>query len=213
MWYDIAIGTIPLIHSCLCLLNMVNVIEWKNDGSSPWVCLSFTTSYTFKYKWKKNFGGSYYQIFHCGVREGNLENISIVVKFFLLVDGASQYDFLGWYLLQSCSLHELCEKCCTFLFFVHNLVWTSFCFRSMQNIQISSIRWHERHYCLLIKRHTLMGGSKNGCNGTRKIAIEHFFMEQKVYDKSQGGTTQENNWDFLSNATRKAQFLISSLFF
>jgi hypothetical protein len=38
-------------------------------------------------------------------------------------------------------------------------------------------------------------------------------MEQKVYDNSQGGTTQENNWDFLSNATRKAQFLISSLFF
>jgi hypothetical protein len=45
----------------------------------------------------------------------------------------------------------------------------------------------------MIKKHTLMGGSKNGCNGTRKIAIEHFFMEQKVYDNSQGGTTQENN--------------------
>jgi hypothetical protein len=27
-----------------------------------------------------------------------------------------------------------------------------------------------------------MGGSKNGCNGTKKSAIEHFFMEQKVYD-------------------------------
>jgi hypothetical protein len=36
-----------------------------------------------------------------------------------------------------------------------------------------------------------MGGSKNGCNGTKKSAIEQFFMEQKVYDNSQGGTTQE----------------------
>jgi len=48
-----------------------------------------------------------------------------------------------------------------------------------------------------------MGGNRDGCNGTRHSAIEHFCMESEAYKRCEGWATGEGNAAFPTNATRR----------
>jgi pentatricopeptide repeat protein len=47
-----------------------------------------------------------------------------------------------------------------------------------------------------------MGGSRDGCNGTRHSAIEHFCMESEAYKIREGWATGEDDAVFPTNAAR-----------
>ncbi len=48
-----------------------------------------------------------------------------------------------------------------------------------------------------------MGGSRDGCNGTRHSAIEHFCMESEAYKICEGWETGECDAAFPTNAARR----------
>jgi hypothetical protein len=48
-----------------------------------------------------------------------------------------------------------------------------------------------------------MGGSRDGCIGTRHSAIAFFYMELQAYKICEGWATSEGNAAFPTNATRR----------